>query len=87
MALFFFTVGLEIKREFLVGELSSAKKAILPAMAAVGGMAVPAGFYYWINLGGDAVTGWGIPMATDITHPRFTAVGNTLNMDLKITPW
>ena len=66
MALFFFTVGLEIKREFLVGELSSAKKAILPAMAAVGGMAVPAGLYYWINLGGDAVTGWGIPMATDI---------------------
>jgi NhaA family Na+:H+ antiporter len=66
MALFFFTVGLEIKREFLVGELSSAKKAILPVMAAIGGMALPAGLYYWINISGDTVTGWGIPMATDI---------------------
>ena len=66
MALFFFTVGLEIKRELLVGELSSARKAILPAMAAIGGMVVPAVFYYWINIGGDYVSGWGIPMATDI---------------------
>ena len=66
MAIFFFTVGLEIKREILVGELSTARKAILPAMAAAGGMAIPALIYYLINNGGAGVSGWGIPMATDI---------------------
>lgn len=66
MAVFFFTVGLEIKREFLVGELSNVKKALLPVMAAIGGMVLPAGLYYWINSGGDTAAGWGIPMATDI---------------------
>ncbi len=66
MAIFFFVVGLEIKREFLVGELSTAKKASLPVMAALGGMIFPALFYIIINFGGAGSSGWGIPMATDI---------------------
>lgn len=66
MSIFFFLVGLEIKREILVGELSSSRKAVLPAAAAVGGMVVPAGFYIILNHGTSAVSGWAIPMATDI---------------------
>lgn len=67
MALFFFVVGLEIKREVLVGELSDVKAASLPIIAAIGGMVVPALFYVGMNLGEDgSVSGWGIPMATDI---------------------
>ncbi len=66
MALFFFVVGLEIKREILVGELAEPRQAALPILAAFGGMIVPAGIYYAINHGSDAVLGWGIPMATDI---------------------
>lgn len=66
MAIFFFMVGLEIKREILVGELSSAKVAILPILAAIGGMVVPALIYLSINYGGEGANGWGIPMATDI---------------------
>ena len=69
MAVFFFVVGLEIKRELLVGELASPGKAALPIAAAVGGMAVPAGIYALLNgliEGGEASAGWGIPMATDI---------------------
>lgn len=66
MALFFFVVGLEIKREILVGELSSPKQASLPIIAAVGGMVVPALVYVAFNMEGDGIVGWGIPMATDI---------------------
>ncbi|MDN3588481.1 Na+/H+ antiporter NhaA [Pedobacter aquatilis] len=66
MALFFFVIGLELKREFMEGELSSFSKAILPMTAALGGMVVPAGIYYLINRNTDAGHGWGIPMATDI---------------------
>jgi len=66
MAIFFFTVGLEIKRELLVGELSSMQKASLPIAGAIGGMVVPALFYTIFNSGGEGVNGWGIPMATDI---------------------
>lgn len=66
MALFFFIVGLELKRELLVGELANVKNAILPIVAAVGGMVVPALIYFAINSKGDAALGWGIPMATDI---------------------
>lgn len=66
MAVFFFLVGLEIKREFLVGGLSNKEKAILPVMAAIGGMIVPALVYFIINSGKETVGGWGIPMATDI---------------------
>ncbi|MFX0122398.1 MAG: Na+/H+ antiporter NhaA [Candidatus Hodarchaeota archaeon] len=67
MAIFFFVVGLEIKREILVGELKSPKKAILPISAALGGMIVPALIYSIINIANpSAARGWGIPMATDI---------------------
>ena len=66
MALFFFVVGLELKRELLVGEMADAKKAILPIIAAIGGMVVPVGIYILINPDGEAQNGWGIPMATDI---------------------
>src|SRR5690606_2128403 len=66
MAIFFFLVGLEIKRELLVGELASFRKALLPIVAAIGGMIVPAAIYAAINRGGDGSAGWGIPMATDI---------------------
>ena len=66
MAVFFFMVGLEIKREILVGELSNIKVAILPILSAIGGMAFPALIYLAINQGQVGVNGWGIPMATDI---------------------
>ncbi len=66
MVVFFFVVGLEIKRELVVGELSSFHKAALPVAAAVGGMVVPAMLFAAINLGGAGLRGWGIPMATDI---------------------
>jgi len=66
MAIFFFVVGLEIKRELLYGELSSPGKAALPVIAAVGGMVMPAAIYLAINAGGEAGRGWAIPMATDI---------------------
>ncbi len=66
MAIFFFIVGLEIKREILVGELSSVKDAMLPILAAIGGMILPALIYLSINYGEVGARGWGIPMATDI---------------------
>ena len=66
MALFFLLVGLELKREILVGELSSPKDALLPVVAAVGGMIVPALIYAAFNAGLETASGWGIPMATDI---------------------
>jgi NhaA family Na+:H+ antiporter len=66
MALFFLVVGLEIKREVIVGELSDPKAAMMPIVAAIGGMLVPALLFYSININTDAATGWGVPMATDI---------------------
>lgn len=66
MAVFFFVVGLEIKREMLVGELSSPRQAALPVAAALGGMLVPALIYAMLNARGAGSPGWGIPMATDI---------------------
>ncbi len=66
MVVFFFTVGLEIKREVVCGELSSVKKAMLPVIAAIGGMVVPALIYMLVNNGSAAASGWGIPTATDI---------------------
>ena len=66
MALFFFVVGLELKRELLVGELSNVKAALLPIIAAIGGMLVPALIYMSFNPTGGTLNGWGIPMATDI---------------------
>jgi NhaA family Na+:H+ antiporter len=66
MSLFFFTVGLEIKREILVGELATPKKALLPVIAAMGGMIVPGLIYVAFNVGLPTIHGWGIPVATDI---------------------
>lgn len=66
MAVFFFLVGLEIKREVMVGELSSVREATLPIAAALGGVLIPAGIYAAVNFGTEGVYGWGIPMATDI---------------------
>lgn len=65
MALFFFTLGLEIKREILVGEIKDPKRSALIVVSAVGGMFVPAAIYYLFNAGSLAARGWGIPMATD----------------------
>jgi Na+:H+ antiporter, NhaA family len=75
MAVFFLLVGLEIKRELLAGELSSARQAALPIACAIGGMVVPAGIYLIFNFGGSGSHGWGIPMATDVAF----ALG-TLNL-------
>ncbi|WP_116368811.1 Na+/H+ antiporter NhaA [Parahaliea mediterranea] len=66
MAFFFLVMGLELKRELLVGELSSPSQALLPIVAAVGGMLIPALGYWIFNTSGPGVAGWGIPMATDI---------------------
>ncbi len=66
MAIFFFVVGLEIKRSLVLGELSTVRRAALPIVAAVGGMVVPASIYLALNSDGEAARGWGIPMSTDI---------------------
>ena len=66
MVLFFFVVGLEIKRELVDGQLQNMRDAALPATAAIGGMVIPALLYFLINIGGPGEDGWGIPMATDI---------------------
>jgi NhaA family Na+:H+ antiporter len=66
MSLFFLVVGLEVKREFLTGELRDPRAAVLPVVAAIGGMIVPALLFVALNAGGPGSKGWGIPMATDI---------------------
>ncbi len=66
MTIFFFAIGLEIKREILIGELSSIKKAALPILAAIGGMVFPVIIFFVLNHGKEGIEGWGIPMATDI---------------------
>jgi NhaA family Na+:H+ antiporter len=86
MVIFFFVVGLEIKRELLVGELSSVKKAALPIAAALGGMIFPALIYTIFNLGSESASGWGIPMATDIAFVVgiLALLGNRVPLALKI---
>ena len=86
MAVFFFVVGLEIKREVMVGELASPRKAILPIVAAIGGMAVPAGFFLLFNPRGPGQAGWGIPMATDIAFALgvLSLLGKRVPLSLKI---
>ena len=69
MVIFFFAVGLEIKREIVCGQLSSARQAILPVLAAAGGMLAPAIIFLFFNHGTIAANGWGIPTATDIALP------------------
>lgn len=86
MTLFFFVVGLEIKRELVSGELSSVRRASLPMIAALGGMVVPAGLYAALNLGG-AIEGWGIPMATDIAFALavLSLLGDRIPSQVRIT--
>jgi NhaA family Na+:H+ antiporter len=86
MTIFFFVVGLEIKREILVGELSSFRQAAAPVAAAVGGMLVPALMYAYLNLGEPTLHGWGTPMATDIafTIGAVTALGTRAPRSLMV---
>lgn len=86
MAVFFLLVGLELKREFLTGELSSLKKAALPLFSALGGMLVPAGIYVFMNFGEPTVSGFGIPMATDIAFAlgALSLLGNKVPLSIKV---
>jgi len=87
MALFFFTVGLEIKREIMGGELSSMKKASMPIAAAIGGMLIPAALYALVTVNyPEYMNGWGIPMATDIAFALglLALLGKRVNINLKI---
>lgn len=86
MVVFFFMVGLEIKREMLVGELASPRAAALPIAAAVGGMVVPAVLYAMLNVGGEGSAGWGIPMATDIAFALgvLALMGPRIPLGLKV---
>ena len=87
MAIFFFFVTLEIKREFIQGELSNIKQALLPIIAAVGGMVVPALFYVFINWGNtETINGWAIPSATDIAFSLgiLSLLGSRVPMSLKV---
>ena len=86
MVIFFFVVGLEIKREVTAGELASPRLAALPIAAAIGGMLVPALIYAALNLGGPGAHGWGIPMATDIafTLGILTVLGRRVPLSLKV---
>ena len=86
MAIFFLMVGLEIERELYIGELADFKKALLPVLAAIGGMALPAGFHFYFNHGQPTQSGIGIPMATDIAFALgiLSLLGNRVPLSLKI---
>ena len=86
MTLFFFVVGLEIKRELVVGDLRDRQTAALPVAAAVGGMVVPALIFVALNLGGEGIDGWAIPMATDIAFALavLAIVGSKAPKELKL---
>lgn len=86
MAVFFFSIGLEIKREVLVGELSSFRKALLPIMGAIGGMIMPVVIFYFMSRGTDYTSGAAIPMATDIAFSLgvLAMLGNRVPVSLKV---
>ena len=86
MAIFFFVVGLEIKRELVDGHLRNRRAALLPAAAALGGMVVPALVFFAFNPAGDASAGWGIPMATDIAFAVgvLSLLGDRISTPLKV---
>ena len=86
MAVFFFVVGLEIKRELVDGHLHDRRAALLPAAGALGGMVVPAAIYLICNQSGDASAGWGIPMATDIAFAVgiLSLLGDRISTPLKV---
>jgi NhaA family Na+:H+ antiporter len=86
MVMFFFVVGLEIKREITVGELASPRRALLPVMAALGGVMFPAGIFWAFNAGTEQINGWAIPMATDIafTLGLLALLGRRVPLSLKI---
>ncbi len=86
MAIFFFVIGLEIKRELLIGELNTFKKASFPLLAAIGGMSIPLVIYIIMNSNPEASHGWGIPMATDIAFSLaiLTLLGKRVPLSLKI---
>lgn len=86
MAIFFFVVGLELKREIVAGELSNPRNAMLPIAAAIGGMLVPALIYFSLNPTGEVQSGWGIPMATDIAFALgvLYLLGSRIPLALKV---
>ncbi|RPD99941.1 Na+/H+ antiporter NhaA [Aureibaculum marinum] len=86
MAIFFFLIGLEIKREFLIGGLNSAKKIAFPLIGALGGVIIPVAFYLILNNNPDTVRGWGVPMATDIAFSLavLNALGKRVPLSLKL---
>lgn len=86
MSIFFFVIGLELKREIMAGELSRPKDAILPVFAGLGGMAIPALLYLMLNSSGETTAGWGIPMATDIAFALgiLYMLGDKVPISLKV---
>lgn len=86
MAIFFFLIGLEIKREFLIGELNSPKKIAFPLVGAIGGMVVPVAIFFLLNNNPETAKGWGIPMATDIAFSLavLNVLGNKVPLPLKV---
>jgi NhaA family Na+:H+ antiporter len=86
MSIFFFLIGLEIKREFLIGELNSTKKVMFPLFGAIGGIALPVILFIVLNQNPDTLKGWGIPMATDIAFSLaiLKVLGNRVPLSLKI---
>src|SRR5690554_4974376 len=86
MAIFFFLIGLEIKREFMIGELNSAKKIMFPLIGAIGGVAIPVLIYVVLNENPETLKGWGIPMATDIAFSLaiIKVLGDRVPLSLKV---
>jgi NhaA family Na+:H+ antiporter len=86
MAIFFFLIGLEIKREVLIGELAGWRQAVLPIAGALGGMVVPALIFMAVNLGESGLRGWGVPMATDIAFALgvLALLGDRVSLPLKV---